>query len=214
MLCCVPNCNNKSSQASCFKFPTNKSLQEEWLRNLPIKLNRRQTGVCILHFEDRFLKRSNDNPLKGRLVSGAVPTIFLKDEAEDKTDDVQPDIISQHVVIEVDSNAIPNFDALKADLVSSVRLDDWKVAYSETNLIIYKLMVESTGNLRVETSISIDSGLVLKIFHLDKALGLKFSPHTVHRAVKLKRWSQLQKLIDKFNSPHELKVHSERVRYE
>lgn len=205
MLCCVPNCNKKSSQTSCFKFPTRKSLKDEWLRKLPVKTIKPQTGVCILHFEDRFLKRSPDNPLIGRLATGAVPTIFLKDE---------PDIVSQHVLIEVDSNAIPNFGTLKSNVESSVRLDDWKVACSDTNLIIYKLVVEPTGNLRVETSISIDSGLVLKIFHLDKPLGMKFSQHTVHRSVKLKGWSQLQKLLDKFNSPHELNVHSEKVRYE
>lgn len=214
MLCCVPNCNSESSQRSCFKFPTNKSLKDEWLRQLPTTINKRQTGVCILHFEDRFVKRSNDNPLKGRLTSGAVPTIFLKDETEDGPVAAEPNIISQHVVIELDSNAIPNFDILKSELESSVRLDDWKVAYAETNLILYKLMVEPNGNLRVETSISIDSGLVLKIFHLDKVLGMKFSPQTIHRSVKLRGWSQLQKFLDKFGSSHELKIHSEKVRYE
>lgn len=189
------------------------------MRNIPVtKFNRQRTdGVCILHFEERFIRRSNDNPLRGRLIDGAVPTIFtIRDQSDNECDDdAQPDVITEHVeVIELDANAIESFDTLKSDLESVVQLDDWKVAYSETNLHIYKLMVESNGNLRIETSISIDSDLVLKIFHLDKAIGMKFSKHTVHRCLKLKGWSHLQKLLDKFNGTQELKIHSEKIRYE
>lgn len=219
MLCCVPNCktnatSNHNAPKSCFKLPTNKSLKEEWLRNIPVTtFNKQRTGVCISHFEERFIKRSNENPLKGRLVNGAVPTVFSKDESSNEPV-VQPDVITEHVVIELDANAIESFDTLKSDLESVLQLDDWKVAYSDTSLHIYKLMVESNGNLRIETSISIDSDLVLKIFHLDKALGMKFSKHTVHRSLKLRGWSHLQRLLDKFNNVQEIKVHSEKVRYE
>lgn len=218
MQCCVPHClkSNSSStdaQKSCFKFPVNKSLKDEWLRNIPVTKINQRTGVCILHFEERFIKRSNDNPLKGRLVNGAVPTIHLKDESENEAD-AQPNVITEHVVIELDTNAIESFETLKAGLESLIQLDDWKVAYSETDLHIYKLMVERDGNLRIETSINIDSDLVLKIFHLDKAIGMKFSKHTVHRSLKLKGWSHLQKLLDKFNGSQGVKIHSEKIRYE
>ncbi len=220
MLCCVPNCNTKSTlknassnnntQKSCFKFPINKSLKDEWKRSIPAtKIDTQNSGVCILHFEDRFIKRSNDNPLKGRLVSGAVPTLFPKDDP-----DTELNVVAEHVVIELDANRIVNFDTLKSDLESVVQLENWKVAYSENTIHIYKLIVEPSGNLRVDTSISIDSDLVLKIFHLDKPLGMKFSKNTIHRSLKLKGWSHLQKLLDRFNGLQELKIHSEKVRYE
>lgn len=218
MQCCVPHCSksnstNTDAQKSCFKFPVNKCLKNEWLRNIPVAKINQRTGVCIRHFEERFVKRSNDNPLKGRLVNGAIPTMYLKDESESEAD-AQPNVITEHVVIELDTNAIESFDTLKSDLESVIQLDDWKVAYSKTNLHIYKLMMERDGNLRIETSISIDSDLVLKIFHLDKAIGMKFSKHTVHRSLKLKGWSHLQKLLDKFNGSQEVKIHSEKIRYE
>lgn len=216
MLCCVPNCNansssrnsstNHNAQKSCFKFPTNKSLKEEWLRLIPIKkFNKQNTGVCISHFEERYIKRSNENPLKGRLVPGAVPTIFLNDAST---------VISEQVDIELDTNRIESFDTLKNDLETMLQLDEWKVASSEKHLHIYKLLVEESGNLKVETSINIDCDLVLKIFHRDKALGMKFSQQTVHRSLRLKGWSHLQKLLDKFNNTQELKIHSEKIRYE
>lgn len=213
MFCCVPNCNTSTdhnAQKSCFRFPTNKSLKDEWLRLIPVKkINRQTTGVCILHFEERFLKRLTDNPLKGRLVAGAVPTLFLKDEVS-----IEASVITEHVDIELDANKIVSFDILKSDLESVLQLDDWKVACSESNLHIYKLMIEPNGNLRIETSINVDSDLVLKIFHRDKALGMKFSTQTVHRSLKLKGWSHLQKLLDKFNNTQDLKIHSEKIRYE
>lgn len=211
MLCCVPNCHtNPNAQKSCFKFPTNVSLKNEWLRNIPAtKINEQRTGVCISHFEERFIKRSNRNPLIGRLVNGAVPTIFSKEETSS-----QPAVIAEHVVIELGTNAIESFETLKSDLESVLQLDNWKVAYSKSNLHIYKLMVESNGKLRVETSINIDSDLVLKIFHLDKPIGLKFTKHAIHRSLKLKGWSHLQKILDKFNGVKELKIHTEKIRYE
>lgn len=212
MLCCVTNCNSTkdNAQRSCFKFPTNKSLRDEWLRKIPAdKINKQHGGVCILHFEERFIKRSKDNPLKGRLVIGAIPTIFPKeDNSKEPEPDVQPDLNTEHAFIESHAHTIGSFDTLKANLESMIQLDDWKVAYSESNLHLYKLIVESNGNLRVETSFNIDSDLVLKIFHLDKAIGVKFSKQTVHRSLKLKVWSHLQKLLDKFNGSPDLKIHS------
>lgn len=215
MLCCVPNCDLKSStnyseEKSCFKFPTNKLLKEEWLRNIPVKnFNKQSTGVCILHFEERFLKRSNENPLKARLVNGAVPTLFLKMYNSNEST-----VVSEYVNIELDTNTIDSFDTLKTNLTSVIQMDNWKVACSDSNLHIYKLMVEPNGNLRIETSINIDIDLILKVFHKDKVVAMKFSKQTVHKSVKLKGWSHLQKLIDKFNNVEELKIHSERIRYE
>lgn len=220
MLCCVPNCNTKSSSKnvykSCFKFPVNKSLKDEWLRSIPSTKSTNfssSSGVCILHFEEKFIKRSKDNPLKGSLVNGAVPTIFSKEDGSDAAD-TDFNVIAEHVVIELNTSGIFTFDTLKSEIESVMQLDDWKVAYSEANVHIYKLVVEPNGNLRVETSINIDCDLVLKIFHLDKAIGMKFSKHTIHRSLKLKGWSHLQKLLNKFNGAHELKIHSEKVRYE
>lgn len=215
MLCCVPNCNanststNPNTQRSCFKFPTNKSLKDEWQRLIPVKKFNKNSAVCISHFEERYIKRSNENPLKGRLVPGAVPTLFLQDEISNDQSS-----ISEHVVIELDANVIESFDTLKSDVETVLQLDDWKVASSERHLHIYKLMTEENGNLKIETSINIDSDLVLKVFHRDKALGMKFSQQTVHRSLKLKGWSHLQKLLDKFNNTHDLKIHSEKIRYE
>lgn len=189
-------------------------MKDEWLRNIAVTKFNKHTGVCILHFEERFIKRSSDNPLKGRLVSGAIPTLFLKDYRSSEPIAAQPGVIAEHIVIELDANTIESFETLKSDLESVLQLDDWKVAYTDTDVHIYKLMVESNGNLRIETSIGIDSDLVLKIFHLDKALGMKFSKHTVHRSLKLRGWSHLQRLLDKFNGAKELKIHSEKIRYE
>jgi len=163
----------------------------------------------MLHFEERFLKQSSVNPLRARLVAGAVPTLCLKTENSNETK-----AYSEYVDIELDVNRIVNFEMLKSNLKSVLQLDDWKVVCSDDVLHIYKLIVEPSGNLRVETSINIDCDLLLKIFHRDEALGMKFSKQTVHKSIKLKGWSHLQKLLDRFNNVEELKIHSQKIRYE
>lgn len=219
--CCVPNCNanfdstkssaNRNVQRSCFKFPTDESLKQEWLRRLPRKsFNTENTGVCILHFEEQYIKRYFINSTsRVRLEHGAVPTLFLPSEKPNEQ------AVDERVVdVEIEANSIEGFDSLKSDLTSMLRLDNWKVACSESNVHIYKLMTESNGNLTIQTSINVNSDLIMKIFHRDKPLGLKFSNHTVHRSLKLKEWSHLQKLIDKFSNVRDLNIHVEKIRYD
>ena len=58
--CCVANCksnyvgNSEKGYVTCFKFPTDKTLQEKWLRKIPREeLNvSKYTVVCIKHFQE------------------------------------------------------------------------------------------------------------------------------------------------------------------
>ena len=58
--CCVPNCksnydsNSEKGYVTCFKFSTDKTLQEKWLRKIPregLSVSKYKV-VCIKHFQE------------------------------------------------------------------------------------------------------------------------------------------------------------------
>ena len=96
--CCVLHCKSNNARSTekghvtCFKFPTERSLREAWLRKIPRKglIVTEYTVVCIKHFHDRDLIKYDILPgrdgyhdilvprKKIALRKDAVPCIFPK----------------------------------------------------------------------------------------------------------------------------------------
>lgn len=187
--CCVPRCRtnrtnyDQLARRSCFQFPKDAERRAEWLKVIgkPDSYNTKHTGVCSLHFEEKFIRYTSH--ASRRLENNAVPNLLLPQTVPTtvKLLDVKQEIAE-----------IMNFDDLRGHLMEKLKLKNWFVMRSRENLQIFSLNKKWNGNLSIRNTICVDNSLIVRVF------GEK-GDDTIFK-FKLFRWHQLQTLLDQLNS--------------
>lgn len=197
--CCVPNCHSKKRDVvlSCFQFPSENDMKQTWLRAIPRTdtFNTKYLGVCILHFEVKYIQVVNEKgiPLKRpRLTEDAVPTLFSV--TNDSFPDFSPEESNE---VLNDDDVIRDFENFKKGLSTNVKLNDWLTLLTESSVTVFKLKVESNGNLVVHFSVNVDSDLHIHIFHNNNLLEDSFYKDITHRRQRLNLFSELNSILAK-----------------
>lgn len=155
--CCVPWCTTNFSAktaGSCFRFPSDEQRREEWIKAIPRDdaFNTNHSGVCILHFERKFIVTRSKLGLllkTPRLTNLALPTVF--NFAVNGIPDMftyDPEVIEK--IDDGNNDLIRNFANLKDNYSNHISVQGWLTTASETHLTFYKLKRKPDNNLIVE----------------------------------------------------------------
>lgn len=203
--CCIPGClTNSKVSGSCFRFPSDEKRKEEWKAAIPRKnpFNTDYAGVCMLHFERKFITTHNDRGVilpKPRLTKYAIPTIF--NFAVDGIPDMfcyDPEIIKK--TDEENEDRIQDFENLKNNYASHILHNGWFTTVCEGYITFYKLKLRAGNNLIVQISVTVDSDLNVKSFNENELIDNAFYQDILPRHRHLTLFSQLQQIIVKCDS--------------
>lgn len=190
--CCVPGCTYNRGLRACFEFPSDKELREIWLNKIPRldSFNTHYVGVCILHFEQKFIETAfkSGKPLtEPRLTRNAIPTIF----------NTNTDVIP---VISVNIDRIRNFHHFKEDFQRFIDLKQWSVACDDFSVSLYKLKRSIDGNLTMSHEIIVNDGMKIKIFDEEVEMDMEYFKETINLEKSLFLFSDLQRIIEKLDA--------------
>lgn len=156
-------CFARKDKLSVFTFPKDESLREKWLNIFPRKdeFSTKNSGVCILHFEDKFVKHGVNSVLKKE----AIPTIFFygddEIDMENESEKYANDIIDDYE------------DFVNNVLERVITSDDWEIKIIDSGVYIYKTNVNENGHgVFVEFNIIIGNYLRVKVYHENNLLNL------------------------------------------
>lgn len=166
-----------------------------WLNNIPgLDLQRiaKESGVCILHFEGKFIKVTKENgvPLeRARLTKDAIPTIFNYDEHG----------ISDMFCYnnDINSDLIHSFDNFKSGFEANIETKDWIFRTTEFAVTLYKLRSEKKGNLVVQFTVNISRELNVEVFHENTSMCNDFYADVIPKRQHIVLFSELNKIIEK-----------------
>ncbi|KAJ6648098.1 hypothetical protein Bhyg_03323, partial [Pseudolycoriella hygida] len=181
--CCVPSCVTNvtfKTAGSCFRFPSNAQRKEIWLRAIPRDdpFNTDYTGVCIQHFDSKFIATHTTEglPLAAPwLTKDAIPSVF-----------------------EYTADGVPDMFYYDPDTVR--KNDGWLTTASEDHLTFYKLKLKPGNNLIVDMSVDLDCDLNIKSFSQGELIDMKFYGDILTRHRHLTLFSQLNVILVKCNS--------------
>lgn len=192
--CCVSKCvYNPGNPTSVFQFPSDENLKTVRLKNIGRKdvFNTECVGVCILHFEAKFIKRVNDSGnalVRPRLKDNAIPTIFNYN-----TDGIS-DIFDHDVI---DAHLIRDFHHFKYEHRNHTNLFDWSTFIDELSISFYKIRLKNDGNLISHYNIHIDYEMNIEIFHNGESMDIDHFKDIITRRKKLYLFSELKQIIER-----------------
>jgi len=230
--CCVPGCKSNyggtTDYVSVFKFPSDSSRLDLWIRKIPREnlVVNKHARICIRHFEEQFVMRNfvfrgkdglmhtepRDTPI---LTDDAYPSLFPdlpkymseKVPKKRKNPDVRRDEIDDRsdAVLEefLQADRISDYNNFEQQLHSHVKdfIGHWSMASGINGTVIYVLDMNSEVPC-LSVCIKVQGDMAVKVFVGSVQLSARQLSWVLGDNCVLERWSQLETMLGHYKDYH------------